>query len=66
MENCIGIKDGNGRLPLGEDEVGKVLKDCFETLYNISTQEQVPVHMYGYDSAQRGNYFKEETIRRQK
>ena len=30
----------------------------FEDLYNIDTQEQVAVHMCGFDEIQRGNYFR--------
>ena len=42
---------------LGEDEVRRIWKDHFENLYNIDTQEQVAVHMCGFDSVQRGNCF---------
>ena len=38
MECCNRIKDGNGRLALGEDEVRKIWKDYFEHLYIIGTQ----------------------------
>ena len=36
------IKDGNGRLSQGEDEVRRIY---FEDLYNIDSQEEVTVHM---------------------
>ena len=39
-ENSNRIKDGNGRLALGEDEVPKIWKEYFEDLYNIDTQER--------------------------
>ena len=57
MESCSRIKDGNGRLTHGEDEVQRILKGYFEDLYNIDTQEQVVVHMCGFDGIRRGNYF---------
>ena len=40
-------------------EVQRIWEDYFEDLYNIDTQEQVLVHMCGFDGAQRGNYFRE-------
>ena len=57
VERCNRIKDGNGRLAQGEDEVRKIWKDYFEDLYNMDTQEQVAVHMCGFHGIQRGNYF---------
>ena len=36
-ESCSRIKDGNGRLAQGEDEVQKIWKEYFEDLYNIDT-----------------------------
>ena len=41
----------------GEDEVRKVWKVYFEDLYNIDTQEQVAMHMCGFDGILRGNYY---------
>ena len=41
----------------GEDEVRKVWKEYFEDLYNMDTQEQVAIHMCGFDRIRRGNYF---------
>ena len=35
MEGCSRIKDGNGRLAQGEDEVRRIWKEYFEDLYNI-------------------------------
>ena len=55
MESCIRIKDGNGRLAQGEDEVQWIWK-YFEDLYNIDTQEEVAVDMCGFDGIRRGNY----------
>ena len=41
MESCSRIKDRNGRLAQGEDEVRKMWKENFEDLYNIDTQEEI-------------------------
>ena len=38
--------------------------EYFEDLYNVDTQEQVQLHMCGFDGIQRGNYFGGEPIRR--
>ena len=38
--------------------------DYFEDLYNIDTQEQVAVHICGFNVVQRGNYFRRDPIRR--
>ena len=62
MESYSRIKDGNGRLAQGEDEARKIWKEYFEDLYNIDTQEQVAVHMCGFDGIRRGNYFGGEPI----
>ena len=51
-------------MTLGEDERRRILKEYFEDLYNIDTQEQVAVHMRGFDVIQRGNYFGAQPIRR--
>ena len=64
MENYNRIKDGNGKLVLGEDEVQRIWKDYFEDLYNVDTQEQGTVHMCGFDGVQRSNYFRGEMIKR--
>ena len=45
VESCSRIKDGNGRLGLGEDEVRRIWKDYLEDLYNTYTQEEVAVPM---------------------
>ena len=55
MESCSKIKDGNGRLPMEEDELRRVWKDHLDDIFNIDTQEQVAVHMCGFDSIQRNN-----------
>ena len=62
--SCSRIKDGNGRLAQGEDDVGNIWKKYFEDLYNRDTQEQVAVHMYGFDGIHRGNYFGGDPIGR--
>ena len=59
-ESCSRIKDGNGRLAQGEGKVRKIWKEYFEVLYNIYTQEEVAVHMCGFDRIRRGNYLREE------
>ena len=64
VESCIRIKEGNGRLAKEEDEVRKIWKTYFEDLYNIDTQEEVAVHMRGFDGIQRGSYFGGELIGR--
>ena len=57
MECFSRIKDGNGRLVQGKDEVQRILKEYFEDMYNVNTQEQVAVYLYGFDRIWRGNYF---------
>ena len=42
----------------------KIWKVYFEYLYNIDTQEQVAVHLYGFDGIRRGNYLGGEPIGR--
>ena len=64
MEGCSRIKDRNERLAQGEYEVLKIWKEYFEDLYNIDTQEQVEVHMCGFDGIWRGNYCGGEPIGR--
>ena len=54
----------NGRLVLEEAEVQKIWKEYYENLYNINIQEQVAVHLCGFDGVCRGNYFRGKTIRR--
>ena len=54
MESCSRIKDGNGRLAQGEDEVRMIWNEYFEDLYNID----------GFDGIRRGNYFGGEPIGR--
>ena len=51
---------------MGDDEVRRIWKDYFKNLYNINTQEQVTVYMYGFNGIQRGNYFGGELIKRLK
>ena len=64
VESCRRIKDGNGRLVQGQDEVQKIWKEYFEDLYNIDAQKQVAVHMFGFDGIRRGKYFRGELIGR--
>ena len=63
VESCSRIKDGNGRLTLGEDKVRRIWKEYFEDL-NIGTQEQVEVQMCGFHGIRRGNYFRGELMLR--
>ena len=57
LDSCSRIKDGNGRLAQGEDELRNICKEYFEDLYNIDNQEEVVLHMCGFDGIRRGNYF---------
>ena len=56
VKSCSRIKDRNRRLALEDDEVQRIWKDYFQDLYNINTQEQVAVQMFGFDGVDRGNY----------
>ena len=56
------IMDGNGRLAQGKDETRKIWKEYLEDLYIIDTQEEVAVHMCGFDGIQRGNYLEESQL----
>ena len=49
MDSCSRKKDEYGRLAPGEVKVQRIWKEYFEDLYNIDTQEQVAVHMHGFD-----------------
>ena len=42
----------------------RILKKYFKDLYNVHTQEEVGVNMFGYDGARRGSYFGGEPIRK--
>ena len=53
VESCSRIKDVNGRLAQGEDEVQRMWKEYFEDLYNIDSQEQVAVHMCDFEEIWR-------------
>ena len=64
VESCSRVKDGNGRLGQGEDEARKIWKENFEDLHNIYTQEEVVVHMCGFNRVRRSNYFGGEPIER--
>ena len=64
VENSNRIKDENGRLAVEETEMRRILKEYYEDLYNIDIQEQVAVHICGFDGVRRSNYFGGEPIRR--
>ena len=64
VEGCSRIKDGNGPLAQGKDEVRKIWKEYLEDLYSIYTQEQEAAHMCTFDGIRRGIYFGEEPIGR--
>ena len=51
-------------LAQGKDEIRRIWKEYLEDLYNVDTQEQVAVHMCGFDGIRRGNYFGGEPIGR--
>ena len=40
----------------------KIWREYFEDLYDIDTQEQVEVHMCGFDWNWRSNYFEENLL----
>ena len=42
----------------------RIWKKYLKDLYNVDTQEEVGVHMCGYDGVRRGNYFGGEPIRK--
>ena len=58
MENSNRVKDGNRKLALEEAEVHKILKDYYEDLYDIDTQEQAAVNLYGTGGTRR-DYFRQ-------
>ena len=64
VESCSRVKDVNGRLAQGEDEMRKIWKEHFQDLYNIDTQEEVVFHICGFDGIRRGNYFGGEPVGR--
>ena len=64
VESCNIMKDGNGSLAKGEDDVRRIWKKYFEDLNNIDTQEQVAVHMCDFDGIRKDNYFGGEPIGR--
>ena len=49
---------------VGTRGVRKLWKQYFEDLYNINNQEEVAVHMCGFDWIRRGNNFGGEPIGR--
>ena len=61
VESCNRIKDGNGRLAQGQDKLQWIWKEYLKIC--IDSQEQVAVHICGYDGIRRGNYFGGEPIR---
>ena len=42
----------------------RIWKKYFKYIYNVDTQEEVGVHVCGYDGVRRGNYFGGERIRK--
>ena len=42
----------------------RIWKEYLEDLYNIDAQEQVAVHMCGFDGIRKGNYFVGDPIGR--
>ena len=64
VESCSRVKDENGSLALCEVEVRRIWKNYFKDFYNEDTQEEVGVHMCGYDGVQRGNCFGGEPFRK--
>ena len=64
VKNSKRIKDGNVRLVLEQVKVRIIWKEYFEDPYNLDTQEQVSVHMCGFDRVRRRNYVIGEPIRR--
>ena len=48
----------------GEEQAQNIWKEYFEDVYNIDTQEQVAVHMCGFDGIRRAKYFGGEPIGR--
>ena len=60
MERCSRIKDRNIRLT----QSCKELEEYFKDLYIIDTQEQVTIHIGGFDGIRRGNYFGGEPVGR--
>ena len=53
VESCSRMKNRNGRMAPGEDKVRRIWKEYLEDLYSISTQEQVAVHICGFDGIWR-------------
>ena len=58
VESCSRVKDGNGRLAQVENKAGKIWKKYFKDLYNIDTQKEVGVYMFGFDGIWRRDNFK--------
>ena len=46
VEDCSRIKDGNGRLAQGEDEMRKIWKEYFEDLYNRNSGRGCSPHVW--------------------
>ena len=51
-------------MALESAELRSILEQYDEDTCNIDTQEQVAVHMCGFDGVRKGNYFGGEPIRR--
>ena len=52
------IKDRIRKLTVGEHNI----RETFEDLYKVDTEEQVTVNMCGLDVGRRCNYFREESL----
>ena len=59
MESCSRIKDGNGRMVQGEDEVREIRKEYFDRYSGTVCSPNV-----GFDGIRRGNYFDREPFGR--
>ena len=59
VENCSRIRMKMGRRLALKDTELRITK-YLQGHYNVDTQEQVVVHMCGFDEVQRSNYFKGE------
>ena len=56
------LKDGIGRMVVGDNDVRKILKEYFEDLYNVATEVRVTLNIYGSDRVKMSNYFGLEPI----
>ena len=61
MEVRWNVEDISGT---GKIEARRIWKTCFEDLYNIDTQEQLAVHICGFDEVRTASYLGGEPTRR--